>query len=140
MAQGKQYTPTEDQRKTVRGMAGYGMPHDDIATILDIDPKTLRKYFDRELRRGSIEATTKVAQSLFNMATAEKNVAAAIFWMKVRAGWTEKQSVQLDVSGTLNVESLDDTQLASAARRELAAFLAAGNKGNAKTKHKEQLN
>jgi hypothetical protein len=77
---------TDEQRKTVRAMSGYGIPHDDIATLLEIDPKTLRKHFRRELDRGSIEATAKVAQSLFNMATVEKNVAAAIFWMKARAG------------------------------------------------------
>ena len=34
-----------------------------------------------------------MAQSLFQMATQGKNVAAAIFWMKARAGWREKQQV-----------------------------------------------
>jgi hypothetical protein len=50
-----------------------------------------------ELDRGSIEATTKVAQWLFRMATEGNNVAAAIFWMKARAGWREKHD--LEVSG-----------------------------------------
>ena len=75
---------------TVRAMAGFGVPHEGIATLLDIDPKTLRKYFRRELDRGSVEATAKVAQSLFTMATQDKNVAAAIFWMKARAGWARE--------------------------------------------------
>lgn len=91
MTQGVRFEPTDEQRRTVRAMAGYGMPHVDIATFLDIDAKTLRKHFTRELDLGSIEATTKVAQSLFRMATEGKNVAAAIFWMKARAGWREKQ-------------------------------------------------
>ena len=91
MTQGVLYVPTDDQRRTVRAMAGYGMPQMDIGTFLDIDAKTLRKHFTRELEMGSIEATTKVAQSLFRMATEGKNVAAAIFWMKARAGWREKQ-------------------------------------------------
>jgi hypothetical protein len=91
MTQGVRFQPTDEQRRTIRAMAGYGMPHVDIATFLDIDAKTLRKYFARELELGSIEATTKVAQSLFRMATEGKNVAAAIFWMKARAGWREKQ-------------------------------------------------
>ncbi len=38
-----------------------------IATFLEIDPKTLRKHFRPELDRGSLEATAKVAQSLFCM-------------------------------------------------------------------------
>ena len=75
-------------------MAGFGVPQDDIATLLDIDAKTLRKHFRRELDRGSIEATAKVAQTLFRMATEGQNVAAAIFWMKARAGWREKQRVE----------------------------------------------
>jgi hypothetical protein len=36
-----------------------------------------------------------VAQSLFNMATQGNNVAAAIFWMKARAGWREKHDLEL---------------------------------------------
>ncbi|MEO3475934.1 hypothetical protein AAFN86_29080, partial [Roseomonas sp. CAU 1739] len=43
------------------------------------------------------EANAKVAQSLFQMATQGKNVAAAIFWMKARAGWREKQEVDANV-------------------------------------------
>jgi len=57
---------------------------------VDIDAKTLRKHFCRELDRGTIEANAKVAAALFTMATVDKNVAAAIFWMKARAGWREK--------------------------------------------------
>jgi len=91
MTQGVRFEPTDEQRRTVRAMAGYGMPQMDISTFLDIDAKTLRKHFTRELEMGSIEATTKVAQSLFRMATEGKNVAAAIFWMKARANWREKQ-------------------------------------------------
>jgi hypothetical protein len=75
-------------------MAGYGVPQDDIATLLELDPKTLRKHFRRELDRGSIEATAKVGQSLFRMATEGGSVAAAIFWMKARAGWREKHDVK----------------------------------------------
>jgi hypothetical protein len=95
MSQGVALAPTEEQRRTVRAMSGFGIPQEDIATFLDIDPKTLRKHFQQELEKGSIEATTKVAQSLFRMATEGKNVAAAIFWMKARAGWREKQQLEL---------------------------------------------
>lgn len=89
------FEPTEDQRRTVRAMSGLGVPQPDIAIHIGIDPKTLRKWFREELDRGSIEATTKVAQSLFRMATEGNNVAAAIFWMKARAGRREKQEIEL---------------------------------------------
>src|SRR5580692_88384 len=94
MTQGTLFEPTDEHRRTVRAMAGFGVPQDDIATFLEIDAKTLRKHFRSELDRGSIEANVKVAQTLFTMATVDKNVAAAIFWMKSRGGWREKTSIE----------------------------------------------
>ncbi|WP_376100754.1 hypothetical protein ACE7GA_27335 (plasmid) [Roseomonas sp. CCTCC AB2023176] len=91
MSQEVAFEPTEEQRRTVRAMSGYGVSQDDIATLPKVSPKTLRKHFGHELKRGSIEATAKVGQSLFRMATEGGSVAAAIFWMKARAGWREKQ-------------------------------------------------
>ena len=90
MPYGVPYSATDEQRRMVKAMSGYGVPHEGIATLLDIDPKTLRRHYRRELDSGSVEATAKVAQSLFQMATVDKSVAAAIFWMKARAGWREK--------------------------------------------------
>ncbi|MFC7544088.1 DNA-methyltransferase [Siccirubricoccus deserti] len=71
--------PTEEDRRLVRAMSGFGIPQEQIATHLGIDAKTLRKHFRQDLDRGMVEATAKVAQSLFQMATTGKNVAAAIF-------------------------------------------------------------
>ena len=103
------FQPTDEQRKTVRVMAGFGIPQPDIATLLEIDPKTLRLHFRRELDRGSIEATAKVAQTLFQMATSGQNTAASIFWMKARAGWREKQIVEVEDRRPL--ASLSDAEL-----------------------------
>jgi hypothetical protein len=83
------FQPTDEQRRTVRALSGYGVPQDGIAIHIGIDAKTLRKHFRDELDRGSVEATAKVAQSLFHLATIAKNVTAAISWMKARAGWRE---------------------------------------------------
>jgi predicted transcriptional regulator len=88
------FEPTDDQRRLVRALSGFGVTHDDIARQVGCEPKTLRKHFRDELDRGSVEATAKVAQSLFQMATTGKNVAAAIFWMKCRGGWREKTQVE----------------------------------------------
>ncbi len=48
------FEPTAEQRRTVRAMVGCGVQQDDIAPFLDVDPKTLRKHFRRELDRGTI--------------------------------------------------------------------------------------
>ncbi len=106
--QGVTYEPTEEKRRTVRAMSGFGIPQEDIATLLELDPKTLRKHYRRELDRGSIEATAKVAQTLFQMATSGENTAAAIFWMKARAGWREKQEITLS---TKTAKQMTDAEL-----------------------------
>ena len=109
MTQGVRFEPTDEQRRLVKAMSGFGVPHDDIAVLLDIDPKTLRKHMQAELDRGSIEATAKVGQSLFRMATEGNNVAAAIFWMKARAGWREKHEVKVTTDDDLSL--LTDEEL-----------------------------
>ena len=86
----RRHSPTEEDRRTVKALSGYGVPQEDIAIHMDMDAKTLRKHYRRELDRGTIEANAKVAQTLFTVATVDKNVAAAIFWMKARGGWREK--------------------------------------------------
>jgi hypothetical protein len=84
------FDPSEEQRRTVRAMSGFGLPEADIAVLIDVDLATLREHFRRDLTRGAAEGTAKVAQSLFTMATREMNVTAMIFWMKARAGWRER--------------------------------------------------
>jgi hypothetical protein len=106
---GVAFEPTEEQRRTVRAMAGLGIPQPDIATLLEIDPKTLRLRFRTELDRGAVEATAKVAQSLFRMATQGGNVAAAIFWMKACAGGRERHDVTLRPGAPL--AELSDAEL-----------------------------
>jgi hypothetical protein len=90
------FAPTDEQRRTVRAMAGYGVPHDDIALVVRCSPPTLRKRFRQELDVATIEANARVAQTLYQQATTPGNVAATIFWLKARAGWREKQVVELN--------------------------------------------
>ncbi|HEY8066618.1 MAG TPA: hypothetical protein VIF40_18115 [Methylosinus sp.] len=77
----------------VEALASYGIPHIEIGTVIGIDPKTLRKHYGLELETAAIKANAMVAQSLFAKATSKgitgPSVTAAIFWLKVRAGWKE---------------------------------------------------
>jgi hypothetical protein len=87
----RSHKPDPASRRQVEAMAGYGVPEVDIACVLDLDPKTLRKHYRSELDKGHIKATTKVAENLYRKATGEgrEAVTAAIFWLKTRAGWKE---------------------------------------------------
>jgi hypothetical protein len=85
------HEPTDQTTKTVEAMASYGIPQDEIAAVLGIDPKTLRKHYANALAIAATKANALVAQSLFAKATAKEitgpSVTAAIFWLKARAGW-----------------------------------------------------
>ena len=65
---------SDDQRRTVRAMAGLGLPLKDIAAYLETDAATLRRHMGPELDRAALEANAKVAQALFQMATDRKSV------------------------------------------------------------------
>ncbi len=88
------FEPTEKDRRQVRLLSGMGVPDYDIAKVIGLSLPTLRKYFAGELELGHIEANAAVAQSLYKMATNrdKPNVAAAIFWLKCRAGWKEGET------------------------------------------------
>jgi hypothetical protein len=85
------YQPDETSRRQVEAMAGYGIPEADIARVIGIDAKTLRKHYREELDIAHVKANSAVAQSLFKKATGDgpQSVTAAIFWCKTRMGWKE---------------------------------------------------
>jgi hypothetical protein len=84
------FTPNVEQHRMVRSMAAYGIRQEDIARCLGLrSAKTLRRHFREELDRAAPEANARVAQSLYQQATSGNKTGAAIFWLKVRAGWRE---------------------------------------------------
>ena len=85
------HVPTDETRNLVESLSGFGIPQDEIARLVGIDPKTLRFHYGDQIELGSIKATAKVAQNLFTMACkpTREGLSAAIFWLKVRAGWSE---------------------------------------------------
>jgi hypothetical protein len=93
----RSHTPDPTLRRQVEAMAAYGVPEADIARVIGIDPKTLRKHYREELDTGHIRATAKVAESLFRKATGEgaQSVTAAIFWLKTRGGWKETSTIEV---------------------------------------------
>jgi len=88
------HQPTDKTRAEVQAYAMVGVPHHDLARLVQLSIKTLLKYYRDELDTGKARATAQVGRSLFRMATTGNNVAAAIFWMKAQAGWREKQLIE----------------------------------------------
>src|SRR3954451_9977907 len=98
------HKPDAAQRRQVEAMAAYGIPEPDIARVVQIDPKTLRKHSRDELDMGETKANAQVAGFLFNSAR-NGNVTAQIFWLKTRARWRETP-VELKHSGSIGHKEL----------------------------------
>ena len=76
-------------RKMVTSAVGMGLDQISISALLDITPKTLRKFYRHELDTGAAKANLSVARSLYERASGGKDTIASIFWLKARAGWVD---------------------------------------------------
>ena len=106
------HKPDPASRRQVEAMAAYGIPEIDIARVVAVDPKTLRKHYRDELDMGETKANAQVAGFLFNSARSG-NVTAQIFWLKTRARWRETP-LELRHSGSVarrDMSELTDEQL-----------------------------
>ena len=85
------HVPTDETRNMVKSLSGFGVPQDEISRLVGITPPTLRFHYADQIELGTIKATAKVAQNLFTMACkpTREGLSAAIFWLRVRAGWSE---------------------------------------------------
>lgn len=92
----KPFEPTENERKQVEAMSGYGLPIDQIAVLVrdGIDADTLRKYFAKELIAGKAKANSGVGRTLFQKAMGG-DTSAMIWWSKTQMRWKETQQHEL---------------------------------------------
>jgi hypothetical protein len=99
------FEPTEEHRRQVEAMAGYGIPIEDIAKIIlnprtgkHIAKNTLKEHFEQELAVGHVKANSKVAESLYKQAVEGRNTTAAIWWTKTRMGWKERSELEINAN------------------------------------------
>lgn len=89
------HEPTDKTRRQVEAMSSYGIPQEEIAKVIDIDPKTLRKHYRRELDIAETKANAMVAGKLYENCMSGKE-ASIFFWLKTRAGYKEVTKVEQD--------------------------------------------
>ena len=82
------------------------MPESDVARVIGIDPKTLRKHYRAELDVGAIKANSRIAESLYRKALGDgaQSVTAAIFWLKTRAHWKETNVHEVSHKAPMKIE------------------------------------
>lgn len=95
------HQPTDANRKTVDMMIAVGIPQEDVAAVIGIDAKTLRKHYREELDTAASKANTKVAGQLFKNAMGG-DTTAAIWWTKARMGWAEKKNLSVSFEDMLS--------------------------------------
>ena len=102
MARFPKYQRDDRTARTVLTMTGYGITQERIGKVLELDGKTLRAHYRRELDIGATEADSRVVEALYRNATKNENVTAQIWWTKARMGWKGTDVVQQN--GPLQVD------------------------------------
>ena len=100
------FQASDSLRKKVHSLAAVGLTHDDIATIIECSPKTLRKHFRKELDSAAIEANAAVVGFLMDKIRSG-NVPAMFFWEKARGGRCEvfREEISGPDGGAINMRS-----------------------------------
>jgi hypothetical protein len=88
------YKKQAEHELIVKALAAAGLPHADIARAIGIGPTALRKHYPDILETAALLANAKVVSTLYTAATSGKDIAATIFWCKVRLGWKETQRIE----------------------------------------------
>ena len=90
------HKPSDETRRLVESTSGLGLPHEQIAILVGIDDKTLRKYYRTELDLGKAKANGQIAKTLFSKATSG-DTTALIWWTKTQMRWAE--TVKQEITG-----------------------------------------
>jgi len=117
------HAPTDATRQTVQLHTMVGTTQADIARVLDIDEKTLRKYYRDELDLAKAKANATIGGALFNQAKSG-DTSAMIFWMKTQAGWRERKDLNhTSEDGSMSPKpGIDTSKLSTEALAEIMAL------------------
>lgn len=86
------FVPTDEERRQVEALSGYGLPQEQIAILIrgGINLTTLREHFATELVAGKAKANGQIGKTLFQKAMGG-DTAAMIWWSKAQMRWAETQ-------------------------------------------------
>jgi len=117
------HAPTDATRQTVQLHTMVGTTQADIARVLNIDEKTLRKYYRDELDLAKAKANATIGGALFNQAKSG-DTSAMIFWMKTQAGWRERKDLNhTSDDGSMSPKvGIDTSKLSTEALAEIMAL------------------
>lgn len=110
------HEPNDISRKMVSNLVKYlSMTQVQIAEVVGVDVKTLRKHYKSELLTASIEQNMSLARNAYAMAL-DGNPTMTIFLLKTRCGYIEPKQVE-EVEEVAKIEKIEVT-LAKAPNKE----------------------
>ena len=95
------HKPTEQTKALVSAMVVNGVPQADVAKVLKLDPKTLRKCYREALDHGKIILCARVARNLGKIATTGHGAAAVSacrYILGCKAGWRDVSRLEVEPS------------------------------------------
>lgn len=102
------HKPTAENKEKVESYSAVGIPQEDIARVLGIDPKTLRLHYREELDTAATKANAAVGGRLYAKAL-DGDTGSLIWWTKSRMGWRETKGIEHSgsVKGGLSPEAAE---------------------------------
>jgi hypothetical protein len=86
-----EHQPTDEARQKVIDLSCNGFNQADIADYLDIDEKTLRKHYRKELDNSKRDKTIALGNKLYLRAL-DGDAGAQEFWLKCQGRWSYAKS------------------------------------------------
>ena len=115
------FVPTENERRQVEALSGYGLSQENISALIrdGISLDTLREHFKKELLSGKAKANAQVTKSIFQKVLAGDS-SMMRYWAGTQLGWCETQHHELTgkngapiaVNATIDLKGLNDAELA----------------------------
>ena len=88
------YTFNQVHANTVQAMSQYGVPQEDIASVIGMSVETINKLYRKEYDLGAAMANHEVGRRLYERGVKDGDTTALIFWAKTRMGWKETQKIE----------------------------------------------
>lgn len=89
------FNPSVQQSREVSVMSALGLEPQEIALVLNIDEKILKRYYKRELGVSGKISNMVVARKALEMAASGRFPDMTKFWLKSRAKWKETSGLEI---------------------------------------------
>lgn len=115
---------TEQQIKELPKYTQAGLNLDQIASILEISSSVLDDIIKRQpevkwaIEKGRSDAILQVGSTAFQQAVTGKNPAMTMFYLKCRAGWSEKSQEERDAGNAIPLTPDNIAELCRLAREQ----------------------